>query len=250
MKILLQVNESVRCQLWGQDFFLYLTRGGGPLREAGERAARLERPSAVLVRAADAGRGPRADPAQSPAAERSAGPPCRCPSGPPPRGAGGAPVGSSRPRPERPRQPEPRPWRGGRRHGRGRSCRSCAGPAAGGAVRVPPRHAETSVRRHRAAADGARGRVGPGEAVGPREEENGPLGARAGAAPLGRSRRDPPLADGGPRERGEPVAGGRQAADRRVQEPAHGRAGRGQQRSWAQPGGACAARSCELSGAA
>lgn len=24
MKILLQVNESVRCQLWGQDFFLYL----------------------------------------------------------------------------------------------------------------------------------------------------------------------------------------------------------------------------------
>lgn len=26
MKILLQVNESVRCQLWGQDFILYLMR--------------------------------------------------------------------------------------------------------------------------------------------------------------------------------------------------------------------------------
>lgn len=120
---------------------------GGPRSVAGRRA--LRRAPLQVSAAQPGGVGPRCSRAAATSAPRAApalsasrrSVPRRCPSGPPPRGAGGAPVGSSRPRPERPRQPEPRPWRGGRRHGRGRSCRSCAGPAAGGAVRVPPRHA-------------------------------------------------------------------------------------------------------------
>uniref|UniRef100_A0A8C9ETU0 Steroid receptor RNA activator 1 n=1 Tax=Pavo cristatus TaxID=9049 RepID=A0A8C9ETU0_PAVCR len=98
--------------------------------------------------------------------------------------------------------------------------------------------------------EGGGGATGPescGAAAGRRRV---PLRGRAGAAPLGRGRRDPSLADGGPRERGEPVAGGCQAADRRVQEPVHGRSGRGRQRSRARPGGACTTRGCGLSRAA
>uniref|UniRef100_A0A8C4UYB2 PID domain-containing protein n=1 Tax=Falco tinnunculus TaxID=100819 RepID=A0A8C4UYB2_FALTI len=161
-------------------------RNGGALREAGEPGARLERPPPVLLRAAGAGQGSQASPAHPPGPRAARGGSPRCPSGAArrPRCAGAAPAGA--------RPAGPAGSQRGAERGRGSApggvrCarRRRARPAAGGPGRLPSRPAETSVRRHRAPADGAGGRVGSGEAVSPGEEEDGPPGARAPGTALG-----------------------------------------------------------------
>uniref|UniRef100_A0A8B9N6I2 Uncharacterized protein n=1 Tax=Accipiter nisus TaxID=211598 RepID=A0A8B9N6I2_9AVES len=165
-----------------------------------------------------------ADPAGAPAGSpapppRALGPPPLGAVGPAPRAEGGRPSAAARPeesgvpaaaavlaplrealaacRPTvqvRPRPPPPAlpRARAGRRGG---GClwwgeESRPWPRGGGCplLQLTAPLPETSVRRHRAAADGAGGRLGSGKAVGPGEEEDGPPGARAAATALGRGR--------------------------------------------------------------